>query len=298
MNALRLTGLVGALIALVVGLVLPRPSFADDETTCQDPQWVYNYAKEDMEEYRIAAFDGKFLELMEAWGCHGPADPVMVARIFLLQAWRYSQDAQHDESVYAPFVWTARALAPEEWVDGPKAEVKALWESSKPPGFGKLVVSGLPKGGTLLIDGAKASGEKVAAGAHIVQVLDADGKVQKAWLIRIDPDRTQTVVMESESGLQIGPQVIEVRESKGINRAAFLGAGISTAVVGGGGVAASWAVAHKHDRDSGAGTALIVTNTAGWCMVGIGAGLTAIGLIPQGSKVSVGPGSILINGKF
>lgn len=289
-------------LAVCIPLGLPQVAQASDQT-CTDPALPVGWAHDKLQDYFFAEFDQLHAEAIEAFGCSDPADPVLVARMMLLKAWRVSADKGSDAvDDYLPYLLAARALAPDLWLEGPAPEVQERWEAGGDPGMGTVSLQGLPKGFGLIVNGAPFKGSELPATAHILQVVDKGGDVVWARMFRVQVEQETALIFPAElrPGKAGGSPAVAgtAPVSSSGPRTGLLVTGLVVGASGGGAVGGTYAVARNTQEQSGAGTALKVGNTAGWGMILAGAALSTVAVLPRGTSVSVGPGSMVVQGQF
>ncbi len=155
-------------------------AFADDE--CPDPARVVADAEQlvlfaDLDGARAA-----LLRVESALGCGGPADPIVLAHLWLVEG-ALLMDSGASSGAATSFA-AARRVAPTVWIEGLGPERRKAYEAVAPvTGIGQLAIDApLGTSGTAWVDGVpEVSPVSVRPGEHLVQ-YGANGR---AWFARI-----------------------------------------------------------------------------------------------------------------
>jgi hypothetical protein len=301
--------MVSIILALLVGT-----SLAQDP--CPDPRQSMRRAATAIFQTMLADGEGLLLEAERGFACREmPATPEEVAQFHLAWAARYfmvGKDTERDLHYAA-----AREASTMTFDQNLGDDQRAIWENARQSGEGMLILSGLPAGWVVWVDGTETDiSETVIGGPHLVQAGPDRRTAVWADLISVTDGGEARVSLPPELVGQFAaeatptsssptPTTAEVSDSvKVVKKKRGKGgliAGLTLAGVGAGTAVGTWLAAYNVDQGSPAGNVLLAGNTAGWGLAGVGGGITVISLATGGKKgavVGAGPRQLTLTGRF
>ncbi|MCO4746071.1 MAG: hypothetical protein KC912_14845 [Proteobacteria bacterium] len=292
---------------MVLSLLALLATVAVAQDECPDPDRNLTWARDAVLQFGFAEADTYLLEAEKGFGCTTPASPAQAARMHLIRAARFEYDGDS--------VSRDRYLASARGADGTFFEAafgdefKAVWAAATPAGEGELSIPALPGGWLVWIDGARSELEgPLPSGPHLLQIGPDAKEVRWAKAVGVEvgsavkigvPASLVPVVTEE---LVTEPVAVGAASEPAVKRprkTGLLVAGLATAAVGAGAAAGTWSMASGTERSSTKGTALLVANTAGWGVVGVGVGLVALGFTPKKqASIGMGPTGVRLTGRW
>lgn len=291
-------------------LILVLGSSAYAQEPCPDPDANLTWARDAVLQFGFAEADGYLLDAEEGFGCSAVATRRQAARVHLIRAARHDFDgnaADRDRHLAS-----ARAADPDYYEDKFGEDLKALWAGSTPEGAGTVAIPALPQGWSIWIDGVpSAQTDPLSTGPHLLQIGASQDKVAWAKGIEVRAGEVTTVGVPAslvpvvaEEALVTTPTAVGTTEShttltKKKPKTGLLVTGILMTGVGTGAAVGTYFAARNVDKSDPSGTALLVGNTAGWGVAGVGLGVAVLGLTPRKSaSVAFGDPAARKNGVF
>lgn len=287
-------------LALLFGTLAAPTAWGQD---CPPPGRQLSLAEQQIVAFNMVGVDEYLALALDGFGCSEAATPKQTALFHQLRAHRLFWDSEPDEIGGKAALASARAADPTFWAEKLGDEYKAHWEVSAAEGEGTIGIPGLPDDWVLVVDGKVRPHEgRIDAGPHIVQAGPSEDEMKWAALLDIRDGRQVAAAVPSgtfpvqkpvdaeyraidDGGTRSGAVAAGSATSRGKKgRGGVLAAGVVTSVVGGGAVLGTYMAARGTSRDDSSATGLVVGNTAGWGLVGAGVGLTAIGVLPKGTR--------------
>lgn len=182
---MRLLPLLPLLFLLAPIAVLAGPPAAD----CDDPADYLDVLEQATMDGRFEVADRATDDLVASFGCGGPADKSLVARMWLSRA--VLAAARGEEAVADDALAAATRVSPTTWNDMYGPTLRERWEQSaaRPPaGRGRLRLEPLPDGAVSAIDGEPVTlPADLAAGLHLLQVGASPRDFASAQVFHLPP---------------------------------------------------------------------------------------------------------------
>ena len=178
-------------------------ALAEDTVPCPDATPIIDQALDLALQLEGAAADEKLAEAKATFACGGPAEPAVLAHMWLVQGARLHFDGDPVSAAHS--FAAAHRVAPDVWDAALGDEARSAYESARAEtrGQGQITADGLTADTAVWIDGVAATlPAEVVAGVHMVQAGASETEIYWAEGVFVGEGGTSTVTVPAPDAVE------------------------------------------------------------------------------------------------